>query len=219
MNKEEVLQFLETDEGIEIVMQLKQPLVAKRDELLEKVTTLNTKFSDIEKAEEERTATAEAAKADAEAKRLKDTNDFDAYKAHHEDEISKRDSRYTNMQAKFAKTEMERLVAVTASKHSKSPMPLQLLLRDRVSSNFDDNGDLVITVSDENGQPMYYEGKPAGMEHLVDSLRSKDDYAMFFSASGSSGSGTSKIDGDATKGSYKDMNSDTFNLTKAMGNK
>lgn len=220
MTKEEFLEFLQTDEGKDIISEMEKPLKAKNQELLDEVKAAKQAANDLKTTEEQRIADAAKAVREAEEARLKDSNDFDAYKAFHEAEVAKRDNEVSDLKNMFAKTEVDRLVAETAAVHSQSPKPLQLLLRERVKTGYDESGKLAITVTDDNGEPMYYEGQPAGINHLVDSLKAKEDYAAFFSASGSSGSGTSSNDGDAaTAGNYKDMDSDSFNLTKAMGNK
>lgn len=220
MTKEEFLEFLKTDDGKDIIAEMEKPLKQKNQELLDEVKAAKLAVTEFKTTEEQRIADAAAEVRKAEEARLKDSNDFDAYKAFHEAEIAKRDDEMATYKNKFAKTEVDRLVAETAAVHSQSPKPLQLLLRERVQTGYDENGNLAITVNDENGKPMYYEGQPAGINHLVDSLKATEDYAPFFSASGSSGSGTSKLDGEANAtGSYKDMDSESFNLTKAMGNK
>jgi len=219
MNIDEVKEFLNTDDGTVLLNELKQPLLNKRDELLESVKTLKTQMAEITSKEEKRLVENEAKHAETEAARLKDAGDFDAYKAFHEEEISKRDQATLDLRSRFAKTEVNRLVALTASKHSTSPMPLQLLLRERVKTSFNEAGDLQISVNDEAGKQMYYEGQPADINHLIEALKNIDDYAQFFSATGSSGSGTVTPDNNTQTTGEKDMNSDNFNLTKTMGNK
>ncbi len=66
---------------------------------------------------------------------------------------------------------------------------------------------------------MYYEGNPASVDHLVASLKSNEEYGAFFSASGASGSGTTKTDVAPNANDSTDMDSENFNLSKAMGNK
>ena len=220
MTKEEFIEFLKTDEGKDIISEMEKPLKAKNQELLDEVKAAKLAVTELKTVEDQRTADAADATRQAEEARLKDGNDFDAYKAFHDTEIAKRDSEVSDLKNMFAKTEVDRLVAETASANSQTPKPLQYLLRERIKAGYGEDGKLNITVNDAKGEPMYYEGQPANLGHLIDSLKADDTNASFFSASGSSGSGTSSNDGDTgAQGSYKDMSSDSFNLTKAMGNK
>lgn len=220
MTKEEFLEFIKTDEGKAALEAEKKPLEDKNQELLDEAKAAKTAASDLKATEDERIAEAAKVKTDAEAARLKDSNDFDAYKEFHENEIAKRDTEVSELKNMFAKTEMDRLIVEKASANSQNPKPLQYLLRDRVAAEYDDNGKLSITVNGDDGKPMYHEGQPATIDQLVDSLKADESNATFFSASGSSGSGTSANDGNApATGNYKDMDSDDYNMTKAMGNK
>ena len=220
MTKEEFIEFLKTDEGKDIIGEMEKPLKLKNQELLDEVKTAKLAVTDLKTAEEKRTADAATATRQAEEARLKDGNDFDAYKAFHDTEIAKRDTEVSELKNMFAKTEVDRLVAETASANSQNPRPLQYLLKERISAGYGEDGKLAITIKDAKGEPMYFDGQPAGIGHLVDSLKADESNASFFSASGSSGSGTSSNDSDTTtQGNYKDMSSESFNLTKAMGNK
>lgn len=219
MEKSEVEKFLtETDEGKELIEQFKEPLLAKRDELFTQMKTLKTELETVKLTESERQAGLEQAKRQEQELKLKSENDFEAYKTFHEEEVGKYKSELTNFQTKYAQKEAERLIAETAMKYSKSPKPLQLLLRERIKSGFDENGQVNINVTDDKGNQLYYEGQPATVEHLVESLKSNDDYAPFFAATGVSGSGTHKSE-PVSATSYTDVNSSDFNLTKTMGNK
>ena len=219
MDIEEIKAFLETDDGKALVEELKVPLINKRDELQGKLLEAKSELQRIaaEKEEAERLIAEKASKAEEE--RLKTSGDFDAYKAFHEEEVSKYQKQVNDLKNQYAGTEVSRLITETAAKHSSSPKPLQLLLRERVAAEYGEDGSLQVTVKGEDGKPMYYEGQPATVDHLVDSLRNNEEYGSFFAASGASGSGTTKTDAAPVNGDYKDMGSEDFNLTKAMGNK
>ncbi len=216
MNEEEILAYLATDDGKKLADKIKQPLIDKRDELLGSVTTLKTQMTELQSAEATRLDEINATAREEEEKRLKSTNDFEAYKLFHEEELAKAKNQASEIKNKWAQSEVDKLVASTAASHSKSPLPLQLLLRDRVGMEFDENGQLSITVKDDKGAPMYYEGQPATMDHLVGSLKDKDDFAVFFDATGASGSGTSKPDSNSAVKTDVGMGDPGFNLTDYM---
>lgn len=218
MEKDEVEKFLtETEEGKALIEGFKEPLIAKRDELFTQMKTLKDELETFKTAEQKKAEELENVKRQEKEQQLKSENDFEAYKKFHETEIEKYKSEIGNFQNRFARKEAERVIAETAMKYSRAPKPLQLLLKERVKSELDAEGNVTINVYGEDGQPMYHEGQPASIEHLVESLKTQDDYAPFFASNGVSGSGTHRSEAVTT--SYSDMNSSEFNLSKAMGNK
>lgn len=216
---EDLKAFFETDEGKVILDGYKQPLIDKRDELLASTALNKERILELETAQEKREREAAQVVSDAEKEKLKTNGDFDAYKLFHEDEINKYSQENANLKSQYAGTEVARMIAETASKHSTSPKPLQLLLKERVSAEYGEDGKLAINVKGEDGGPMYFEGQPASIEHLVSTLKSNEEYGSFFNASGASGSGTQSTDSQPDTNGFKDMNSEDFNLTKASGNK
>lgn len=217
MNIEEFAEFIKTEEGIAAITELEKPLKEKNQQLLDEAKAAKGAITEIKTLEEKRLADEAAIKSAEDEKRLKEENDFEAYKKFHDDEIKKYADSVSHLKSQVARKEAERLITETASQFSKSPKPLQLLLKDRVTSNVTETGNVEIVVNDDKGEPMYHDGQPATINHLVESLKADEDYASFFSASGSSGSGTSES--SPTPNSYKDMSSADFNLTKTMGNK
>lgn len=219
MDKAEILNFLnETEEGKAIVDELKTPLLNKRDELFTQLKTYKDELEEFKMSQATAQEEVDAKLRAEEEAKLKQSNDFEAYKQFHDDEISKYKSQLNDFQSKYAQKEAERVITATASKYSRAPKPLELLLRERIQPQYDESGNVNLIVKGDNGDPMYYEGQPASVEQLVETLKSKDDYAPFFAATGVSGSGT-QASAKATTGSSKDMNSPDFNLSKAMGNK
>lgn len=218
MDKETVLEYLNTDEGKAIVEELKQPLLSKRDEILGEKKEVETKLNALLQAEQERESATQAAAREAKEAKLKEENDFEAFKQHMQEQVIEKEKALQTFQTRMARTEVDRLISETAFKHSNSPKPLQLLLKERIESTVLEDGTVDYVVKDTDGNTLYWEGKPARMNHLVESLKTEDDYAVFFSATGVSGSGTKQTE-PMTQGSYKDMSSTDFNLSKAMGNK
>lgn len=218
MDTNEVEKFLtETDEGKALIEGFKEPLLAKRDELFTQMKSLKDELETFKTAEQVKTEELETVKRQEKEQQLKANNDFEAYKQFHEQEVEKYKSEIGSFQTKFARKEADRVIAETAMKYSRSPKPLQLLLKERVKSELDENGNVCINVYDDNGKQMYFEGQPASVEHLVESLKTNEDYAPFFASNGVSGSGSQRSEPMTT--SYNDMNSSEFNLSKAMGNK
>jgi len=217
MELEEVKAFFETDEGKAFAEEIKTPLINKRDELKNELLTAKNQLNDFNAAKEEAERLIADKASEAEKEKLKQSGDFDAYKQFHEDEITKYQTQVSDLKNQYAGTEVSRMIAETASKHSTSPKPLQLLLRERVAASYNDEGSLEVVVKGEDGKPMYFEGQPASVEHLVESLKSNEEYGSFFSASGASGSGTHQNDEAPVTGDYKDMDSENFNLTRASG--
>ena len=219
MDIEEIKTFLASEEGATLVEELKQPLINKRDELKNELITAKTDLQTLLTANEDRErATAEASSA-AEKEKLKNAGDFDAYKAYHEDEMGKYKKEVSDLKDRHANTEVSRLITEVAAQNSTTPKPLQLLLRERVTAAYNAEGNMEVVVKGEDGSPMYYEGNPASVDHLVASLKSNEEYGAFFSASGASGSGTTKTDVAPNANDSTDMDSENFNLSKAMGNK
>ena len=212
----EIKEFLtNTDEGKALLEEFKQPLLNKRNELLADLTKTKTDLELIRQAEQAKAAEFEAKqRAIHEEKLLKD-NDLNAYKKYHEEEVGKLTSSMKDLQHRYAQKEAERVITETAAKYSRAPKPLQLLLKERVKPVLDETGNVSLQVFGEDGEQMYFAGKPAGVDHLVETLRSSEDYAPFFAGSGVSGSGTQKSEAIPT-GTYKDMSSNEFNLTKTM---
>ena len=212
----EIKEFLTgTDEGKALLEEFKKPLLSKRDELFEQLKGLKSDMDTI-KAEKYK----ELQELDLQAKRvmeeklLKD-NDLVAFKKFHEDEVNSLKNNIKSVQQKYAQKEVERLISETASKYSKAPKPLQLLLKERVQSDIDEQGNITISVLDDSYKPMYWEGTPATLDHLVETLKAKEEYQPFFVGAGVSGSGTQRSE-PIQSGVYKDMSSAEFNLTKTM---
>lgn len=218
LTKEQVAEFLSTEEGKTLAEEIKAPLLNKRDDLLGQLTAAKEELGTFKSTEETRQSELAEATRDKEAQRLKDGKDFDAYKAFHEEEVAKRDTELGKFKNRYANNEAERLVSVAAAANSKTPAPLKLLLKERVRSTVDESGNVNLTVVDGKGETMYFEGQPANIDHLVQSLKADEQYSPFFAGSGLSGSGTIQS-APVTTGSSKDMNSPDFNLTKTMGNK
>lgn len=219
MDMEELKTFFETDEGKAFAEELKTPLINKRNELMGELTSAKDVIKQFNATKEENERIIAEKASEAEKEKLKSSGDFDAYKLFHEDEVGKYKREVSDLKNQYAGTEVSRLITEIAAKHSTSSKPLQLLLRERVSGSYNEEGKFEVSVKGEDGQPMYYEGNPASIDHLVASLKSNEEYGSFFSASGASGSGTHQNETAPANGNYKDMESDDFNLTKAMGNK
>jgi len=219
MDKEEILKFLtETDEGKAITEELKAPLLDKRNQLFEQMTALKSEIETIKQSEAAKLQELEAKQRKVTEEKLLKENDFEAYKKFHEQEVQKLSGLLNDFKSKYAQKEAERVITETAAKYSKAPKPLQLLLRERIRSELNEEGSVNINVYGDDGKQMYFNGEPASVEHLVESLKSNEDYSPFFAGTGVSGSGTTKSE-TLTTSSYKDMNSPGFNLSKAMGNK
>jgi len=216
ISKEEMTEYLATDEGQKFELELKSGLLSKRDELLGQLTTTKEELNTLKSTENTRLAEVESTKRQSEEQRIKDTKDFDAYKLFHEQEVEKHNVELTSFKSKYANNEVERLITEVASANSKTPAPLRLLLKERVRSSINEDGKVEINVTDGKGETMYFDGQPATVSHLVESLKSDEQYSPFFAGTGVSGSG-SQQGAKATAGSTSDMNSPQFNLTKTMG--
>lgn len=219
MDIEEIKQFLnETDEGKALVESFKEPLLNKRTELFAEMKALKDDLESIKSAEQRKADELKSAERAKQELKLKSENDFEAYKVFHDEEVNKYKTEVNDLRKGFAQKEAERVIAETAMKHSKSPKPLQYLLKERVKSEIDEQGNVRLNVFDDQNQQMYFDGEPASVEHLVETLKSQEDFAPFFAASGASGTGTTKSEPVNTS-SHNDMNSPEFNLSRKMGNK
>lgn len=215
VNKEALEAYLQSDEGKAFIETQKEPLLNKRDELLGQLTSIKEELNTYKKTEEQRLADIESAKRTAEEQRLRDEKDFSAYKTFHEQEIEKYQKELGTFKSKYAEKEAERLIADTAAKYSKSPAPLKLLLRERVKSTINEDGNIEVNVLDDKGETMYWEGKPASVDHLVEHLKADEQYSPFFVGTGKSGSGTQQSV-PATAAGQPTMDEAGFNLTAAM---
>jgi len=179
LTKEQVMEYFTTDEGKSLLEEQKKPLLQKRDEIFD---TMNSMKSELQSYKEKESASEQAAR-EAEEERLKGSQDLDALKAFYDTELQQSKAAVTELTQKVASKERDRIIAETASKHSNSPKPLQLLLRDRITVAME-GGETTTTVLDEGGEPMYFEGKPATIDHVIDELKSNETYAPFFSGTG-----------------------------------
>ena len=222
MTKEEFIEFIATDEGKTLLEEQKKPLDNKNTELLGKMDAMKTALAELQqkeqaavtKAVEERSS---AAKQAAEAAAT-NHDTFGAYKQFHEDEMAKVQKTIDGLKSTAASAEVNRQVVAAAAKHSSTPKPLELLLRDRVRSSYSENGAIQIDILDEIGGDMFHNGVKATMDNLVEVLKADGDNAAFFKASGAKGSGSNMNDQKPNTGN-PEMGDEGFNLTEAMGNK
>lgn len=201
-------EFINTDEGKQWLESKKAPLLNKRDELLSELVKSKQELDSIKRAEAEKLA---AAKQEQMAKE----SSLEEFKKFHETEVNTYKNTLKEIQNKYAKEQADRLIADAATKYSRTPKPLQILLKEKVRPVVTEQGEVQIVVMGDDGKQLYHNGEPATVEHLLEIMKSEDDYKPFFTNQVVSGSGTQKSETLPT-GTTKDMSSSDFNLTKTM---
>jgi len=221
MDLAEVKKFLtENEDGKALLNEFKKPLVEKRDELLGELSTLKTKFKDVDvddlKSKAQRVDTLEGELSQLKSKASQGDEKYDQLKQSYEEKLEKERNAANSIKERFKSTRVDSLINEAITKHKGVPELLKPVVSNRLRTEFDDNGDVSITVLDKNGKPYYKDGEEAKVEDIVEELKGHDLYRRAFDGSGASGSGTRTS--NANTDTSTDMDSKDFNLTKAMEN-
>lgn len=208
-NQLDVLEeFIATEAGQAWLEEKKTPLLNKRNELLTDLAKTKAELENIRKAEAEKAAMLKQ-------EQIAKESSLEEFKKFHETEVNTYKNTLKEFQTKYAKEQADRLIADAATKYSRTPKPLQILLKEKVKSVITDNGEVQIQVMGDDGRQLYHNGEPATVEHLLEMMKSEEDYKPFFTNQVVSGSGTQKSETLPT-GATKDMSAPSYNLTQTM---
>ena len=219
MNAEEVKKFLEeNDEGKALLESLKKPLIEKRDALLGELSTLKTKVKeagDLDELKEKAGKVDELEKNYNELKNKSSKGDekYDQLKQSFEEKLAEERKAKEKISEKFKSTHVDALINNAIVKNKGVPELLRPVVSNRIRTEFNDDGDVSITVLDKKGKPYYKDGEEAKVEDIVEELKSHDLYRRAFDGTGSSGSGSHQ---SRDVQPSTDMDSKEFNLTEAM---
>lgn len=220
MNIEEVKKFLEEeDEGKALLDEYKKPLIQKRDELLGEMSTLKEKVKSVGNVDELR---SKAEERDTFEKQLEEYKNkasqgdekYDQLKQSFEQKLEEERKAAQTIKEQFKNSKLDSLVTSAISKHKGVPELLKPVVQSRIKAEFNETGDVDVTVLDKNGKPYYKDGEEATVENIVEELKSDELYRRAFDGTGSSGSGTRQTSNNVN--TAPDMDSKDFNLTEAM---
>lgn len=223
MDKEQILEFLSTDEGKEVLNTVNAGLLAKRDELLSKQVTLKAELDKFKALGVEPDALPTILE---EYNKLKTTKKDDkptepvidpklvAQLEHFKTELSARDQKLNALQSKFISSALDSVVMGEIAKADGIPLLLKPLISSRIKTELDESAQLKITVLNDDGTPMFKNGKEASVEDLINQLKANEDFSGAFRVKQVSGSGTRQSGGRASV--TADPSDPNFNLTEAM---
>lgn len=227
MDETQFKEFIATEAGKALlngfVEEAKKPLIAKRDELLEEVKTTKAKvqqYSELGDLESVKTKLqlandAQDAINKAKLEEAKKTGDYSALEAHLKKELAEKEDKINTFKTKAvnAKLDSDLTSAITEAKGT--PELLKPVLKNRVKAELNDDGEIVSTVLDANGQPMFVDGKPAQIKDLISEFKANDIYGRAFEGTGASGSGT-RASNVRTSGVQLDPSKSDYSVSKAM---
>ena len=226
MDKEQILEFLSTDEGKEVLNTVNAGLLAKRDELLSKQVSLKSELDKFKSLGVEPDALPTILQ---EYNQLKNSKKDDkpseptvdpkllAQLEHFKTELSARDQKLNALQTKLVTSALDSVVMGEIAKADGIPMLLKPLIASRIKTELDDNAQVKITVLNEDGTPKFKGGKEATVEDLINELKASEDFAGAFKVKPVSGSGTRATAGKPTVAA--DPSDANFNLTSLMKKK
>lgn len=217
MDIEKVKEFLQSDEGAEIVDELKKPLLNKRDELLSENKTYKERLQKFENVdiEELQNISKEYQKLVKESeKQGDDPETIEALKQTFEEQLSEANSKYEDFVGRYINTLTDNKISNAINKHDGITELCKPFINKRVKTSLNDDQSLNIEILTEDGKPMYVNGKEATLDDLVEDMKNHELYSHLFKAKNSSGIGTRV--GKPSGGVITDYNDPNFNLTEAM---
>jgi hypothetical protein len=191
----------------------KQPLVAKRDELLGINKNLKTLIDSV--GGEESIKTLKQQKEDAEAaakKALEESTDVTAVRSALASQIKERDDAISKLQTEKKDAKVRSTVRKALSEAGGDSDLLMPHINSRVTSEIVE-GEVVITVL-KDGKPWFVgtDAKPATVKDLVTDMKKDATFSKAFAPSGAQGSGAKN--GSGGKAIVNPWAKDTVNLTK-----
>lgn len=225
MDKEAVLEFLNTDEGKEVLNNVNAGLLAKRDELLSKQVALKSeldKFKSLGIEPDQLPTILDEYKqlknkpADKQTEPVVDPK-LVAQLEHFKTELSTRDQKLNTLQTKLVTSALDATVMGEIVKADGIPVLLKPLITSRIKTELDENAQVKITVLNEDGSPMFKNGKEASVEDLINQLKANEEFSGAFKVKQVSGSGTRQSNGRVNISA--DPADPNFNLTAMMKKK
>ena len=190
----------------------------KRDALLGELSTLKTKVKEVGDLDEvkekvQKVDTLEQENTELKNKTSNTDEKYEQLKKSYEDKLEEERKAKESISERFKSTRVDSLINDAITKHKGVPELLKPVVSNRIRTEFNDDGDVSVTVLDKNGKPYYKDGEEAKVEDVVEELKSHELYRRAFDGTGSSGTGShqSKDVEPST-----DMDSKDFNLTEAM---
>jgi hypothetical protein len=216
MDLEKIKEFLASDEAKPILEEIKAPVVSKNNELLSELAQLKElkksleSFGGLEKIKE----TFEKAK-NLETTTTKKDESFEALKSHLETELKKREDTIESFKQKFTQTRTESLLDMAIAENKGVKELLKPLLKDRVRASLGES-DVEIEILNDDGKPMFVDGRPATVNDLLASMKKNPIYARAFEGSGSQGTGARQSNGSGSGSVITDPKHPQYSLQAHM---
>lgn len=219
MNPDEIKAFLATDEGkallAPIIDEAKNPLLAKRDELLAEKETLKTRYKAYEELGDVDSIRAAIAKASEQGNKNQDKS-FEELEQHLRNELSAKEEKINTFKSKFAQSHVENTLKAEIVNAKGVPELLLPVLQQRVKASLTDDGTVEVTVLTKDGKKMYKGEGLATVADLIEEIRADATFGRAFDGTGASGSGTRPNTDGKTGGVILDPTDPNYSLAKAM---
>lgn len=219
MDIEQIKAYLETDEGKALVesSEVTNGLRLKKDELLSKNVQLTNQLKDYAALGDIETVKGLLAKVKTEdtPSNVQPDVKLNAQIEHLQKELDAERTLRTKREGAMVSAYANSQITSAIAKHKGVPELLSHLIAGRVQSEMDTEGKIVLTVNNEDGSPMFKNGKPASVEDLVQEFKANKTYGRAFDAEvAAQGSGARQQFGG--RGVVTDPSDPNFNLTELM---
>lgn len=217
MNHDELFkQLLENEEGKKLIEQYvesqKAPLVNKRDELLGELKSLK-KNSEVMQMQLKELQSAQAPKKEEPAQPEQKVTPKEE---HLVKELENKEKTINSIKQSLIREKVDVSLTKAIEEHKGISELLKPHLNGRIKADYSDNGEIVITILDQKGNPMFKNGEPASITDLVEEYKSNAIFGRAFESSGVSGSGT-RGNGSGTKPTIElDPTKEGYSVAAAM---
>lgn len=202
----------------------KQPLVAKRDELLTQISKSKETLSQVEQLgglDRISALAGEAARAEKEAKAaemkaLEESGNVKKISEHYATQLKASQDELNALKTSLVERDISNRLLKEISKAGGVSELLEPVVKGRVRGKFDDAGATKIEVLTAEGAPMLLDdGTPASIKDLIATLKDNPVYGRAFDGSGKGGTGSKPSSAGNDENPF-DSKSPAFNMTKAM---
>ena len=176
-----------------------QGLVSKRDELLGKVTKYKEDLSKYEGVDLDEYSKLKKRMSEIEEKNLIDGGEFEQVKQKMLEQFEAEKNEIvegkTKLMGQLEGMMVDSAIISAINEANGNAKLLTPLMKQRVQA-VDKDGEIAVKVFDKEGKPAVNgKGEPLTINDLIDELKSDDDYAGAFNASGLSGGGARRANG------------------------
>lgn len=194
---EELIEYLNSEDGQEVTNTIKAPLIAKRDELLGEVKTLRSRFEgvDPDEVQDLRSQAQKAADLKAQLERLqaeagKPDEKVEAVKSELQSELARQREEHQRVVQAFQDQQASTRIRDAITRNNGIPELLEHVMKSRTRVNVKDDGGIDLEVLTANGKPMFVNGEEATLEHLVQEMANDERYGRAFNKAAPGGSGS-----------------------------